>query len=55
MLDVGDGNLIYWETCGDPSGKPAKLPATGAEAPAGGSPNVALIAGVPRKFGPSEL
>lgn len=23
MLDVGDGNLIYWETCGDPSGKPA--------------------------------
>jgi proline iminopeptidase len=23
MLDVGDGNLIYWETCGNPSGKPA--------------------------------
>lgn len=23
MLDVGDGNLVYWETCGDPRGKPA--------------------------------
>jgi proline iminopeptidase len=23
MLEVGDGNLIYWETCGNPRGKPA--------------------------------
>lgn len=23
LLDVGDGNEIYWETCGNPSGKPA--------------------------------
>src|ERR1700730_1604951 len=23
MLDVGGGNLLYWETCGNPSGKPA--------------------------------
>lgn len=23
MLDVGDGNQIYWETCGSPEGKPA--------------------------------
>jgi proline iminopeptidase len=23
MLDVGDGNLVYWETRGNPSGKPA--------------------------------
>ncbi|MGH2533818.1 MAG: prolyl aminopeptidase [Thermomicrobiales bacterium] len=23
MLDVGDGNLVYWETCGNPVGKPA--------------------------------
>jgi proline iminopeptidase len=23
MLDVGDGDLVYWETCGDPEGKPA--------------------------------
>lgn len=22
-LDVGDGNLVYWEACGDPDGKPA--------------------------------
>ncbi len=22
-LDVGDGNLVYWETCGNPRGKPA--------------------------------
>jgi proline iminopeptidase len=23
MLDAGDGNRLYWETCGNPSGKPA--------------------------------
>ncbi|MEV6511572.1 prolyl aminopeptidase [Streptomyces sp. NPDC051642] len=23
MLDVGDGNHVYWETCGNPQGKPA--------------------------------
>ena len=23
MLDVGDGNLVHWETCGNPNGKPA--------------------------------
>ncbi len=23
MLDVGDGNSIYWEICGNPDGKPA--------------------------------
>jgi proline iminopeptidase len=23
MLDVGDGNLVYWEECGNPNGKPA--------------------------------
>lgn len=23
MLDVGDGHRVYWETCGDPGGKPA--------------------------------
>jgi proline iminopeptidase len=22
MLDVGDGHLVYWETCGNPGGKP---------------------------------
>jgi proline iminopeptidase len=23
MIDVGDGNLVYWEVCGNPDGKPA--------------------------------
>jgi proline iminopeptidase len=23
MLEVGDGNLVYWEVCGNPAGKPA--------------------------------
>ncbi|PAZ15412.1 prolyl aminopeptidase [Streptomyces sp. SA15] len=23
LLDVGDGNLVHWETCGNPHGKPA--------------------------------
>jgi proline iminopeptidase len=23
LLDVGEGNLVYWETCGNPDGKPA--------------------------------
>jgi proline iminopeptidase len=23
MLEVGDGNSVYWETCGNPGGKPA--------------------------------
>jgi proline iminopeptidase len=23
MLDVGDGNRVYWETCGNPRGRPA--------------------------------
>ena len=25
MLDAGDGNLIYWEVCGNPAGKPAVM------------------------------
>ncbi len=25
MLEVGDGNQVYWETCGNPDGKPAVL------------------------------
>jgi hypothetical protein len=23
MLDVGEGNLVYWDACGNPSGRPA--------------------------------
>jgi proline iminopeptidase len=25
MLEVGDGNQVYWETCGNPAGKPAVI------------------------------
>jgi len=25
LLDVGDGNRMYWETCGNPDGKPAVM------------------------------
>ena len=25
LLDVGDGNHVYWETCGNPDGKPAVM------------------------------
>jgi proline iminopeptidase len=25
LLDVGDGNRVYWETCGNPAGKPAVM------------------------------
>jgi proline iminopeptidase len=25
LLDVGDGNLVYWETCGNADGKPAVM------------------------------
>lgn len=25
MLDVGDGSQVYWETCGNPDGKPAVM------------------------------
>lgn len=35
-LDVGDSQLVYWETCGNPSGKPALVlhggPGSGADA-----------------------
>lgn len=36
MLDVGDGNAMYWEACGNPDGKPAVVlhggPGSGAAA-----------------------
>jgi proline iminopeptidase len=41
MLDVGDGNLVYWETRGNPDGKPALVvhggPGSGCEGRTGGS------------------
>ncbi len=39
MLDVGDGNLVYWETRGNPDGKPALIvhggPGSGCEGRSG--------------------
>jgi proline iminopeptidase len=41
MLDVGDGNLVYWETRGNPDGKPATIvhggPGSGLEGSTGRS------------------
>src|SRR5712675_1519296 len=37
MLDVGDGHQLYWELCGNPSGKPAVFLHGGPGA--GASPN----------------
>jgi hypothetical protein len=25
LLDTGDGNLVYWEACGNPDGVPALI------------------------------
>ncbi|MFJ6214252.1 prolyl aminopeptidase [Streptomyces sp. NPDC092296] len=38
MLDTGDGNLVHWEVCGNPDGKPALVVHGG---PGSGSPAVA--------------
>jgi len=44
MLDVGDGNLVYWEICGDPNGKPACV--------LHGGPGSGCSTGVRRYFDP---
>jgi proline iminopeptidase len=44
-LDVGDGNLVYWETCGNPHGKPAVV--------LHGGPGSGCSTGVRRFFDPS--
>ncbi len=44
MLDVGDGNLVYWEACGDPGGKPAVV--------VHGGPGSGCTPGVRRYFDP---
>lgn len=46
MLDVGDGNLVSWETCGNPDGKPAVVVHGG---PGSGSP-----VGLRRSFNPQH-
>ena len=44
MLDVGDGNHVYWETCGNPDGKPALV--------VHGGPGSGCSAGHRRRFDP---
>src|SRR6478609_7450052 len=46
MLDVGDGNLVYWEACGNPGGKPALV--------VHGGPGSGLGTGSRRYFDPDR-
>ncbi|MFI6768994.1 hypothetical protein [Streptomyces sp. NPDC050355] len=46
MLDVGDGNLVYWEVCGNPQGKPALV--------VHGGPGSGCTTGVRRYFDPDR-
>lgn len=44
MLDVGDGNLVYWEVCGNPEGKPVVC--------LHGGPGTGCSPGMRRQFDP---
>ncbi|HWM39897.1 MAG TPA: prolyl aminopeptidase [Streptomyces sp.] len=46
MLDVGDGNRVYWEVCGNPDGKPALV--------VHGGPGSGCTAWVRRRFDPDR-
>ncbi|MGK5444462.1 prolyl aminopeptidase [Micromonospora sp. URMC 105] len=46
MLDVGDGNAVYWEVCGNPDGKPALV--------VHGGPGSGCGTGVRRFFDPER-
>ncbi|MGC0419865.1 prolyl aminopeptidase [Embleya sp. AB8] len=46
MLDVGDGNHVYWETCGNPDGKPALV--------VHGGPGSGCSTGARRLFDPAR-
>ncbi|MER7362946.1 prolyl aminopeptidase [Nonomuraea wenchangensis] len=46
MLDVGDGNLVYWEVCGNPEGKPAVV--------VHGGPGSGCSVGMRRTFDPER-
>jgi pimeloyl-ACP methyl ester carboxylesterase len=46
MLDVGDGDLVYWETCGNPAGKPALV--------VHGGPGSGCRPGTRRSFDPAR-
>jgi proline iminopeptidase len=47
LLDTGDGNLVYWETCGDPDGVPALI--------VHGGPGSGCTAGNRRSFDPEKF
>ncbi|MEW9552636.1 prolyl aminopeptidase [Nonomuraea sp. NPDC050783] len=47
MLDVGAGNLIYWEVCGNPDGKPAVV--------VHGGPGSGCSTGARRRFDPERF
>ena len=46
MLDVGDGNLVYWEACGNPDGTPALV--------VHGGPGSGCSVGQRRSFDPAR-
>lgn len=46
MLDVGDGNLVFWEVCGNPDGRPAVV--------VHGGPGSGCGAGSRRSFDPAR-
>jgi proline iminopeptidase len=46
MLDVGDANRVYWETCGSPDGKPALV--------VHGGPGSSCTPGMRRQFDPER-
>ncbi|MEV6877405.1 prolyl aminopeptidase [Amycolatopsis sp. NPDC051128] len=46
LLDVGDGHRVYWETCGNPDGKPAVM--------LHGGPGQGCTAGMRRMFDPAR-
>jgi hypothetical protein len=52
FLDVGDGQQLYWETCGNPDGLPA-LYLHGGRAPAVGRSLVTTL--IPRPTASSSL
>jgi proline iminopeptidase len=47
MLDVGDGQLVYWEACGDPDGKPVVV--------LHGGPGSGCTPGMRRMFDPAAF
>jgi proline iminopeptidase len=47
LLDTGDGNLVYWETCGNPDGVPALI--------VHGGPGSGCTTGNRRSFDPEKF